>query len=197
MRFRTALLVAAVASLAPFSLRAQHGGPPPNTKAPREASQYDFLLGQWELVVTPKVSSLVARIHGVPTLHGSWKGWRALDGWGIEDDFRIVDESGSPIAYSHATRVYDSAARHWIVSVIDVYRQRLTTSSAEWRNGQLSSTSDGIDPSGKPYRSRTRVSDITPNGFRYQQDLSYDGGATWEEAQLVITAKRVADTATQ
>jgi hypothetical protein len=193
MRARTALLIAAVVSLSPLPLRAQHGGPPPDTKAPREASQYDFLLGQWDVVVKPKVGGLVSLIHGAPTLHGSWKGWRALDGWGIEDELRIADESGNPVGYSHATRVYAAAAKHWSIAVIDVYRQRLTTSSAEWLNGQMSATSEAIDPSGKPYRSRTRFSDITPNGFRYQQDVSYDGGATWDEARLVMTAKRLAD----
>ena len=56
-------------------------GPPMNVAAPREAKQFDFLLGQWEIVAEPHVSFLVATIHGQPKLPGIWKAWRALDGF--------------------------------------------------------------------------------------------------------------------
>jgi hypothetical protein len=198
MRARSLLpvVVAAFATLAPISLRAQHGGDAaPTTQPPHEASQYDFLVGQWELIVTPKVSGLVARIHGVPRLHGSWKAARALDGWGVEDDLRIADESGNPIAFTHFTRIYDASAKHWVVSAIDVYRQRLTTSSVQWEGGEMVAVVDAIDADGKPYRSRTHITDISQTSFHYSQDLSHDGGATWELGHLVMDAKRTAVTA--
>jgi len=190
----------AVLTFSPAAARAQHGGGDPSSiyaRAPREASQYDFLAGQWELAVTPKVSGLVARIHGVPKLHGSWKGARALDGWGVEDELRIVDESGNPVLYTHFVRIYDAAAKHWIVSAVDVYRQRLTTSSAQWQNGEMTTIADAIDPEGKPYRSRTHITDITPTTFHYSQDISDDGGVTWELGHLVMDAKRVTGTASR
>ena len=68
-------LALARASLA----HAQHGGTGsslPGTAAPAEAAQFDFLVGQWELEVTPKVGGLGAMIHGAPRLVGSWKAWR-------------------------------------------------------------------------------------------------------------------------
>ena len=199
MHVRALSLIAAL-TLSPAAVLAQHGGGDAAsviTKAPREASQYDFLVGQWELVVTPKVSGLVARIHGVPRLHGSWKGTRALDGWGVEDELRIADESGNPIAYTHSVRIYDATAKRWIVSAVDVYRQRLTTSSAQWQNGEMLSSADAIDPEGKPYRSRTHITDITPTSFHYSQDVSHDGGVTWELGHLVMDAKRVTGTASR
>ncbi|MDQ2767949.1 MAG: hypothetical protein M3Y30_12435 [Gemmatimonadota bacterium] len=185
------LALIAIFTLSGATLRAQHGGGEAlNTRAPREASQFDFLVGDWELVVTPKVAGLVARIHGVPRLRGSWKGVRALDGWGLEDDLHVADESGNPIAYTHFLRVYDATAKHWIVSAIDVYRQRLTTSSAQWLNGEMLTIADAIDPDGKPYRLRTHITSITPTTFHYSQDVSHDGGATWELDHLVMEAKR-------
>jgi hypothetical protein len=198
MNFRSLSLTCAIA-LSPIALRAQHSGaaPPIVSRAPREASQYDFLAGEWTLAITPKVSGLVARIHGVPRLHGSWKGSRALDGWGVEDELRIMDESGNPIAYSHFVRIYDAAARHWIVSAVDVYRQRVTTSIAQWQGNEMSTMADGIDPDGKTYRSRTHITDISATGFHYSQDISHDGGATWEEGHLVMQATRATGTASQ
>lgn len=192
-------VAAAIVALAPAAARAQHGGtaPPSATRPPREAAQYDFLVGQWELTVTPKVSGLAARIHGVPKLRGSWKAWRALDGWGIEDELRVVDESGNPRTFAHAVRIYDQGARRWTISTVDVYRQQLVRATAQWQGNTMTTLGEGRDGEGKAYASRTRLSRITPTGFRYQQDRSYDGGRTWDEALLVIDARRVAATASR
>jgi len=186
-------------ALSPVSLAAQHGagGAAPVIHAPREAAQYDFLAGQWELAITPKVSGLVARIHGVPRLHGTWKGARALDGWGVEDELRIADASGNPMSYTHFVRIYDPGAKQWTVSAVDVYRQRASTASARWQNGEMLSMSDGLDPEGKPYRSRTHITDITPTTFHFSQDVSHDGGVTWELGHLVMEAKRITEPATR
>jgi hypothetical protein len=182
----------------PAAVSAQHGnaaGAPPATTAPAEASQWEFLIGQWELVVRPQAQGLAARIHGAPRLAGTWKAWRALDGWGVEDELRIVDGSGNPLSLSHTVRVYDATARHWSLSLLDVYRGRFTTATAEWRDGRMQVTGRGTDQEGRPYVSRTRYSDITRDGFRMQQDRSLDDGKTWTEAVLRIEAKRVAATA--
>jgi Putative regulator of cell autolysis len=56
----------------------------------------------------------------------------------------------------------------------------------------MSTSADGVDPEGKPYRSRTHITDISATGFHYSQDISHDGGATWEEGHLVMDAKRAA-----
>ncbi|MBV9880642.1 MAG: hypothetical protein JO180_09100 [Gemmatirosa sp.] len=181
----------------PIAAHAQHASPPSQgvARAPREASQYDFLVGQWSLTVTPKASTLAQRIHGVRKLGGTWSAWRALDGWGIEDELRIVDASGNPQTFVHFTRFYDPRARHWNVSGIDVYRQQLTQSVAELQGDAMTALADGTDGDGKAYRSRTRLTRIAADAFRYQQDRSYDGGRTWDEGLVVIDAKRVSATA--
>lgn len=185
----------------PFALEAQHGGgassasTPRAVRAPREASQYDFLIGQWELTVTPKVSGLAARIHGVPKLRGSWKAWRALDGWGIEDEMRIVDESGNPRSFAHSMRVYDPAAQQWQVVTVDAYRQKVSQATARWSGREMIGSGSGVDADGDAYTTRTRITRIDARSFRFQQDRSTDGGKIWEEAVLVIEAKRVSDAA--
>jgi hypothetical protein len=184
----------AVGIAAPFMARAQHGGggAPLATRAPREASQYDFLIGQWDLTITPRVSGLAARIHGVPRLRGTWKGWRALDGWGVEDELRVVDESGNPQALTQFVRVYDPGQKGWSLATVDAYRQQITQSTARWTGSEMVVTNEGTDGDGTRYLSRTRVSSITPSSFHYQQERSYDNGKTWQEPRLVIEAKRVA-----
>jgi hypothetical protein len=181
-----------------FALAQQHSNArpaPPANSPPKEATQFDFLVGQWALTVTPKVSSLAARIHGAPKLLGTWKAWRAFDGFGIEDELRIVDRSGNPSSLSHAMRVYNGAERRWEVTAVDVYRARPSAATAVAQNGEVVQSGRGVDSEGKEYLTRTRFFGITPTAFRYQQDRSSDGGRTWDDGVLKIEAKRVAASA--
>lgn len=196
MLTRNLFAVAAALTLltAPMPGVAQHAGgaAPPVTRATKEATQYDFLIGQWDLVVKPKATTLAAKIHGAPKLQGTWKAWRAFEGFGVEDELRISDASGNPLAYTHFSRIYDAGAGQWSISGLEVYRQRFTSSTAQWKDGEMVSVSPGVDADGKPRLTRTRVHKITPTSFRYQQDVSEDGGKRWTEENLVIEAKRVA-----
>ena len=196
MRVRTHFtLLALLALAAPAAAQHGHGSPPPSRTAPREASQFDFLVGQWEIVAQPRVEGLAARIHGNPKFPGTWKAWRGLDGWGIEDELRLTDESGNPRAFTHSVRIYDPTARHWKLSSLDVHRSIFHSATAEWRDDAMHVSGQGTDAEGRAYLTRTRFHDITPNGFRLQQDRSYDDGRTWTEEFLKIEAKRVAATA--
>ena len=186
----TIALIALVAMPAPVA--AQHAGAAPAAPSrPRETNQFDFLIGKWELRIQVPPSSLAARIHGMPKMLGTWTATRALDGWGIEDEMQITDEAGNPKLLSHSVRVFDPAARRWSQSLLDVYRTRFTSATAEWKDGQMHQTSQGTDLEGKPVVSRARFYDITPAGFKFQQDRSTDGGKTWTEGTLKIEAKRI------
>ncbi len=188
----------ALAILIPGHAAAQHGAGgagPALQSAPREAAQFDFLLGQWELVATPRATSLAARIHGVPKLSGTWKAWRALDGWGVEDEMKLIDASGNLRVFVHTVRVYSASSRRWSGNTLDVGRASFTVANAEWRTGQMLVTASGTDPDGRSYVSRTRFHDIARDSFRVQQDRSYDGGKSWTAGVLKIEARRVSATA--
>jgi hypothetical protein len=193
MRLRHSLVVPLFLAL-PVAASAQHGGgnTPPIHTPPKEASQFDFLIGQWELVVKPKVNSLAAKIHGAPSLVGTWKAWRAFDGFGIEDELRIMDRSGNPNSLNHALRAFDPAGRRWNVTAIDIYRGRVSAATAEVLDGTITQSGKGTDAEGKPYLTRTRFANVTPTSFVMRQDRSSDDGKTWDEAVLTIEAKRVA-----
>jgi len=168
----------------------------PTTPRP-EARQFDFLVGQWELEVHPKVDSLMAKIHGAPQLTGVWKAWRAFDGFGVDDEIRIIDKSGNPVGLSHAMRAYSSAESSWVVVSVDVYRGRITESKGQLQDADIVLNGKGTDPEGKPVLTRARYSKITADSFHLQNDRSADNGATWDEAVLVIDAKRVGAAATR
>lgn len=177
----------------PLSLSAQHNAKAalPATTPSAEASQFDFLVGQWDLSVRPKVPGLAARIHGSPKLLGTWKAWKALDGFGVQDELRIVDGSGNPNALSMAVRVWSGAERKWVVTTVDAYRGRVSGATASMANGEMQLMGRSTDATGKGTLSRSFFRAITPASFRFVQDRSSDDGKTWDEAVLVIEAKRV------
>lgn len=188
-------IATAVVIALPTTLVAQHGtasSARPALTPAKEASQFDFLIGQWELVVTAKVNSLAAKIHGAPTFLGTWKAWRAVDGFGVEDELRIMDRSGNPNTLAQTLRVYSTNDHRWVVTGIDAYRGRTSASTGDWQSGQMVITGQGTDEEGKAYQTRTRYFDITTTAFKFQQDRSLDGGKTWDEGTLKIAAKRVA-----
>lgn len=187
---RTLALLALLAFAA--TALAQHGAaqPGPGAGPPPEARQFDFLVGEWTLAVEPKVGSLAAMIHGAPKLAGTWRAKRTFDGHGIEDELRIVDASGNPVTYSRAMRIWSPAERRWLVTALDVYRARFASATATWNDGEMLQSGSGSDREGKPYATRTRFHDISPEGFTMTQDRSADGGTEWDEAVLVVKAKR-------
>jgi hypothetical protein len=199
MQVRSLWIVLAVL-IAPVPVRAQHGGgaaaAPAVKPAPREAAQFNFLVGQWELDVHPVATTLAQKIHGMPKIVGTWKGWRGLDGYGIEDEMRITDKSGNPMSLTHAVRYYDANAKRWSSMTLDVYRGTFNPSSAEWRNGEMIVMGRGTDRDGKTYMARSTYSKITAGSFRFTQERSTDNGKSWKES-LTIDAKRVAATASR
>lgn len=181
------------------SAHAQHAGSAPSdpTRAPQAAHQFDFLLGEWTVEARPLVNALAAKIHGVPKLVGTWRAWRAMDGWGLADEIRLLDASGNPRSVAHALRVVDANGQHWKQVTVDVYRGTMTQGDATWDGTSMLITGSGTDDNGKAFRSRIRFSDITPTSFTYRIDRSWDLGKTWTEGMLTITAKRSAAAATR
>lgn len=196
--FRHWLTAAALFALIP-PVQAQHssGSNLPALTAPTQASQFDFLIGHWEVELTPKVSGLAAAIHGAPRLLGTWKAWRAFDGFGVDDELRIMDAGGNPVSLSHNMRIFDPKLQRWSISGLDVYRARFSTANARWKDGEMWAEGHGLNGEGRPYQSRTRFFEIGADSFRMQQDRSYDSGENWEEASLTIVAKRVAASASR
>jgi hypothetical protein len=195
---RTFLCAAILALGTPAAAFAQHSADaaaPTSANAPAEAKQFDFLLGQWELDVHPKVSGLAAMIHGAPKLSGIWKAWRALDGLVIEDEMRIVDASGNPKSLTRAQRIWSMHDARWKVVMIDAYHGRTSESSGQMQGAEMHTESRSTDAEGKTVLTRTRYYDISADGFRMQQDRSEDNGQTWDEGTLAIDAKRSAASA--
>ncbi len=196
-RTRIALLALSVAASPAAAQHDAGGGGTSAPTPPAEARQFDFLIGSWELEVRPTVSGLAARLHGAPRFSGSWKAWRAFDGWGIEDELRILDNRGNLRSIAHALRVLDQSAGRWSLTTLDVLAARFTPSSASWNGREIVATAQARDSDGKEHLARVRFFDIAPSSFRWEQARSYDNGKTWGEPTLRIKARRTAANVTR
>jgi hypothetical protein len=192
VRTTVAVLAGLAVFAAPTLASAQSGSAPtPMVTAPhKEVAQFAFLFGQWDVVATAGATSLVSRIHGMPKMVGTWKVSPAFDGFGVEDDLRLADKSGNPLLFSHSVRIFDPASHRWKTTALDVYRAIFTSGTAEWHDGDMIVTSNGVDPEGQPYVARSKYFDITRDRFHFQQDRSVDGGKSWTVGILKLDAKR-------
>ena len=89
-------------------------------------------------------------------------------------------------------RYFDGAARRWSVSAVDVYKGVVSSSTAEWRGGEMIVSGRGTESDGRAYLSRAIFSKITSTSFTYRLDRSHDNGKKWTEGITRIEAKRVA-----
>lgn len=192
MRYLPMYIAALLAIAFACPAAAQHAGAAgaaPGAVA-SESRQFDFLVGEWTIVATPKVGSLAALMHGAPKLVGTWTARRAFDGRGVEDELRIVDASGNPASLTRALRIWSPSERRWLVATVDAYRARVGPARASWRGGAMHVEASGIDAQGRAYLVRSRFEPGGDARFRLVQDRSTDGGESWDEAVLVIEATR-------
>jgi hypothetical protein len=135
-------------------------------------------------------------IHGTPKLVGTWKAWRTLDNLAVEDEMRIVDGSGNPLALNRSLRLFAKADASWKMANIDVYHGRIGQSAGHWKDKEMHVEGRYTEPDGQVTVTRIRYFDITPDSFHITEDRSADDGKTWDEGVLTIDAKRTAATAT-
>lgn len=187
--FIAVVLIASIVISTPSA--AQHAGAAASltVSAPKEVSQLDFLVGDWDLDVAVPATTLAAKIHGMPKLVGTWRVRKALDGWGLEDDMKITDVAGNPKSMSHNVRYFDRNTRRWAISGLDVYRGKFSTSTGEWRGSEMHLSGSGKDANGNTQMIRTRIYDIRQAGFKFKQEKSDDRGKTWKE-NISIEARR-------
>jgi hypothetical protein len=174
--------------------RAQHGDPASLIVSPPEqARQYDFMIGEWALTARPKLGVLARLAHGEIVLTGTWKVRPAMNGWGVQDELQLIDDSGNPSVLVAATRFYDARKSHWMTTSLDVYRGRQTLSTARRVGTGMQGETHSQNDDSKQTLTRATISPVDENHFVFRQDRSYDDGQTWDEAALVIEASRKPD----
>jgi hypothetical protein len=185
MRYRVSLLALSYALCGPVRSVAQDG---PALKAPPpEASQFDFLVGEWTVDVTSKAPGTPPQYHGV------WRAAKTLNGLGIVDEYGVADEAGRIVYAGTTLRVFDTKAATWTMRYMDQFGGE----TGRWselvgvKEGQeMRVEQRGQGPDGRTTILKIRYYNIRPNHFSWAADRSSDGGATWVRDYWRIEATR-------
>ena len=169
----------------------------PNAGAPRELTQFDFLVGAWTCE-----SSIRAPDGTIQTRPATWVGRYILDGYAIADEFRQLGPAGEVAMLGQTYRAFNSDSRSWVMKWLDALDATWLDLGPEdlggvsVRDGKISfrhrrprGRSGRLFPLNSLFRNT--FFDITDTGFRWRAELSTDHGETWAEVQT-IEARRPA-----
>jgi hypothetical protein len=145
-------------------------------RLPKEASQFDFLLGDWQARATrfrPDGSE-------IGSYAGTWRARHLHDARMVLDEFTARLDDGSEISYMATLRTFSTATRRWEMTFLVAHQPQLITSfSGVFEDGEMKLAGSGRTLEGDPVLSRVRFFDITPTGFQWENRVSLDDGATW------------------
>jgi hypothetical protein len=145
---------------------------------------WDFLVGEWDvdMEVVP-VGAPIGRRAIV-------KAYGFLDGTALLDEWHHFDAAGENIVFRGAGfRTYIAEQQEWYVVWVMAKTEGYTELRARVVDGEIKTTGRGRDGAGD-LSERGRYFDITPNGFSFSLDRSYDAGKTWISPIVSLRATR-------
>lgn len=155
----------------------------PNPAAPRETSQFGFLIGTWDCTTRFRQADGAWR-EGTAT----WTGYYILGGWAIQDDWVSPRPDGG-VFHGTNIRSFNPRTKKWD-------NRWLPQGSLEWKHFEAEKVGDTMVMLGKgedargPFLDRNTFYDIRPDGWRWRKDRSYDGGESWLEAGHIEARRR-------
>ena len=153
---------------------------------PKEASQFDFLLGEWS------ARSTRYRADGseIGSYGGTWRARPLHDSRMILDEFTARLEDGSEISYMATLRTFATATRRWEMTFLIAHQPQLIHAfSGVFTQGEMRLEGSGHTLAGQPVAAQVRFFDIAPTGFEWENRVSLDGGSTWYR-DSAISARR-------
>jgi len=143
---------------------------------PKEASQFDFLLGEWEARTT-RYRPDGSEIGAYP---GSWRARHLHDARIVLDEFTARLDDGSELSYMATLRTFSTAMQRWEMTFLIAHEpQRITSFSGVFEHGEMRLQGAGHTLEGLPVVARVRFFDITPTSFEWENRVSLDEGSTW------------------
>ena len=161
----------------------------PNPNAPKELSQFAFLIGRW------RGEAIVKGEDGAPqSFQVTWVGRYILDGYAIADEFRMADAQGNLVMLGQNYRSYNTEKKTWVMK----WQEALTSTWLDLGPEELG----GVTANNAfiAFKARFRpdeihritFSNISEDHFTWRAEASTGEQKTWTEV-MVIEVSRVTD----
>ncbi len=149
-----------------------------NPNAPDGVSQYDFLIGDWDIEVT------IFRGEQEPLAYeAKWHNHWVTNGYVVMQEWR------GPYSTGIELRSYDPAKNEW--QGRNIYQPSPGTwysNVAKFENNEMTVTTIRTDAEGKETISREIYWDIAETSFRIRTEQSVDGGVNWFRGKYELVA---------
>jgi len=153
--------------------------PSPELSAPApppETSQFEFLIGTWDIVSEPNIPGVPERVRG------RWTAQRSADGFMVVDEYRVFDDQGGTAYLGETYRVFNPSKKQWEFRFVEPF-------SGTWHEGTGLKVGNEMHLSqgtpGGGSMSRIRYYDIRPDRFSWISERSRDGGRTWTKGTRI------------
>ena len=150
-----------------------------NPNAPPETAQYDFVIGDWDVVINFRAADGTEVTYNAKW-HNSW----------IVDGYVVMQEWRGPYASGSELRRYSPQEGHW--EGFNIYNgwgspKRVT---AEFADGEMVVMVEPVTDESGTFINRETYFNITDDRWEMRSDRSYDGGETWAQGAYDLVATR-------
>jgi hypothetical protein len=146
---------------------------PPGGKVPLPSSDFDFLLGEWDLVLTN-----VPQAPG--PLKGRWTAEKSGDGYLVTDEYRIFGPNGDTVYLGETYRAYNPAKAQWEIRFVNPMIGEWQEAVGKREGNEMHFTQKIHHATGQDYWLRFRYFNIGVDHFSWESERSEDGGKTWK-----------------
>jgi hypothetical protein len=146
---------------------------PTAPSVPPEASQFDFLLGAWDLQVQPNIPNVPPRVRG------RWTAQKSGDEFMVVDEYRLFDSAGKTAYLGETYRVYNSQHKQWEFRYVEPYNGTWHEGTGRMEGGEMHLLQKTVRPDGAESLLKIRYYNITADHFSWSSERSSDGGKTW------------------
>jgi hypothetical protein len=151
-----------------------------NPNAPPETAQYDFVIGDWEVVINFRDGGGNDTTYNA-RWHNSW----------IVGGYAVMQEWRGPYASGSEVRIYNAQAGEW--EGFNVYNgwgapKRAT---AHFADGEMVVMIEPVTDASGTFINRETYTNIADDRWEMYSERSYDGGETWVRGAYDLVATRV------
>jgi len=160
----------------------------PNPKAPPELSRFAFLIGNW------RCDAKLKREDGTrEDLKAIWEGRYILDGYAIEDEFRMTTPAGELLVLGMNFRSYDAKKKAWNLKWLNALAGTWVDLGSEELGGvradEKTISYSMKEPVARHAFTRATYTNISTDHFTWRGERSNDG-KTWEEFLTIEVHRR-------